>query len=43
MDNENEAEIKRALGIQSWRNLSKDKVIKFVLVVHALAPSAAPS
>ncbi|KIF69771.1 hypothetical protein HY68_16165 [Streptomyces sp. AcH 505] len=33
MDNENEAEVKRALGISSWRNLSKDKVIKFAAMM----------
>ncbi|WP_055585505.1 hypothetical protein [Peterkaempfera griseoplana] len=33
MDNPNEAEIKRALGIRSWRNLSKDKVIKFAAMM----------
>ncbi|MGW2022066.1 hypothetical protein [Streptomyces decoyicus] len=33
MDNENEAKIKRALGIPSWRHLSKDKVVKFVAMM----------
>ncbi|MFF3201750.1 hypothetical protein [Streptomyces sp. NPDC002962] len=37
MDNENEAEIKRALGIQSWRNLSKEKVIKFAAMMPDMA------
>lgn len=30
MGYKNEAEIMRALGIESWRNLSKDKMIRFV-------------
>ncbi|MCX4845314.1 hypothetical protein [Streptomyces sp. NBC_00893] len=37
MDNENEAEIKRVLGIPSWRNLSKDKVVKFAATMPDMA------
>ncbi|MFI9326924.1 hypothetical protein ACIGZJ_05175 [Kitasatospora sp. NPDC052868] len=29
----NEAEIKQALGIESWRNLSKDKMIRFAAMM----------
>ncbi|MFD7222896.1 hypothetical protein ACFV9P_17965 [Streptomyces sp. NPDC059892] len=36
MDNEKEAEVKRTLGIRSWRNLSKDKVIKFAAMMPDL-------
>jgi hypothetical protein len=30
----NEGEIKQALGIESWRNLSKDKMIRFVMMTR---------
>lgn len=30
---QNEAEIKRALGIESWRNLSKEKMMKFAVMM----------
>ncbi|MGW4645828.1 hypothetical protein [Kitasatospora sp. NPDC004289] len=33
MHDEKEAETKRALGISSWRNLSKEKVLKFAAMV----------
>ncbi|MEU9199042.1 hypothetical protein [Streptomyces sp. NPDC048332] len=37
MDDKNEAKIKRALGIDSWRNLSKDKVVKFAAMMPDMA------
>lgn len=37
MARKNEDEIKRALGIQSWRNLSKEKVIKFAAMMPDVA------
>ncbi|CAG7643542.1 hypothetical protein [Actinacidiphila bryophytorum] len=37
MGKKNEDEIKRALGIPSWRNLSKDKVIKFAAMMPDMA------
>lgn len=33
MSYKNEGEIKQALGIDSWRNLSKDKIIKFAVMM----------
>ncbi|MEW2070310.1 hypothetical protein [Streptomyces sp. NPDC007346] len=33
MGYKNEAEIKQALGIESWRNLSKDKMIRFAAMM----------
>ncbi|AUG76692.1 hypothetical protein CFP65_1818 [Kitasatospora sp. MMS16-BH015] len=33
MDHEDEAELKRALGIRSWRNLSKEKVVRFAAAI----------
>jgi hypothetical protein len=33
MKYKNEAEIKQALGIESWRNLSKDKMIRFAAMM----------
>ncbi|MEI5585057.1 MULTISPECIES: hypothetical protein [unclassified Agromyces] len=33
---ENEEEIKKALGIESWRNLSKDKMIRFAAMMPAM-------
>lgn len=33
MNYKNEVEIKRALGIESWRNLSKDKMIRFAAMM----------
>lgn len=37
MGKKNEDEIKRALGVRSWRNLSKDKVIKFAAMMPDMA------
>jgi hypothetical protein len=37
MGKKNEDEIKRALGIRSWRNLSKDKVIRFAAMMPDMA------
>ncbi|MEU3567682.1 hypothetical protein AB0E96_04500 [Kitasatospora sp. NPDC036755] len=37
MENENEARIKRALGIPSWRHLSKDKVVNFVAAMPEMS------
>jgi hypothetical protein len=36
-----EDEIKRALGIDSWRNLSKDKMIRFVAMMPDMGPEVA--
>jgi hypothetical protein len=33
MQYKNEKQVKKALGIQSWKNLSKDKVIKFAAMM----------
>jgi hypothetical protein len=33
MGYKNEVEIKQALGIESWRNLSKDKIIRFAAMM----------
>ncbi|MFH9967666.1 hypothetical protein ACH4PR_40945 [Streptomyces mirabilis] len=33
MKYKNEAQIKKALGIESWRNLSKDKMIRFAAMM----------
>ncbi|MFF0476593.1 hypothetical protein [Streptomyces sp. NPDC004284] len=37
----NEEEIKRALGIDSWRNLSKDKMIRFAAMVPDMGTEVA--
>ncbi|MFF4245465.1 hypothetical protein ACFYY2_13470 [Streptomyces sp. NPDC001822] len=37
----NEDEIKRALGIESWRNLSKDKMIRFAAMMPDMGTEAA--
>jgi hypothetical protein len=34
MKYKNEGDIKQALGIESWRNLSKDKMIRFVMMTR---------
>lgn len=36
-----EAEIMKALGIDSWRNLSKDKVVRFAAMMPKMAPEVA--
>jgi hypothetical protein len=41
MGYKNEAEIKQALGIESWRNLSKDKMIRFVAMMPDMGTEVA--
>lgn len=41
MGYKNEAEIKRALGIESWRNLSKAKMIRFVAMMPDMGTEVA--
>ncbi|MCR3740277.1 hypothetical protein BS35_002832 [Actinomadura glauciflava] len=41
MDYKDEAEIKQALGIKSWRNLSKDKVIRFAAMMPDMGTEVA--
>jgi hypothetical protein len=33
MKYKNEIQIKKAMGIESWRNLSRDKVIRFAAMM----------
>ncbi|MFC5641394.1 hypothetical protein [Kitasatospora cinereorecta] len=37
MGSADEAEVKRKLGIQTWRNISKDKVLKFAAAMPEMA------
>lgn len=37
MGNVNDSAVKRKLGIQTWRNLSKDKVLKFAAAMPEMA------
>jgi hypothetical protein len=41
MKYKDEDEIKRALGIESWRNLSKDKMIRFVAMMPDMGTEVA--
>jgi hypothetical protein len=41
MEYKNEAEVKQALGIESWRNLSKDKVIRFAAMMPDMSSEVA--
>ncbi|MET8771656.1 hypothetical protein [Streptomyces sp. NPDC004658] len=41
MGYKNEDEIKRALGIESWRNLSKDKMIRFAAMMPDMGTEVA--
>lgn len=41
MGHKSEAEIKQALGIDSWRNLSKDKMIKFAAMMPDMGTEVA--
>ncbi|MER6332209.1 hypothetical protein ABT298_23330 [Streptomyces sp. NPDC001034] len=41
MGYKSEAEIKRALGIESWRNLSKDKMIRFAAMMPDMGTEVA--
>ncbi|GLX50260.1 hypothetical protein Shyhy01_32100 [Streptomyces hygroscopicus subsp. hygroscopicus] len=41
MGYKSEAEIKQALGIDSWRNLSKDKMIRFAAMMPDMGTEAA--
>ena len=41
MDNGSEDEVKRALGIESWRNLSKEGVMRLVAMMPEMSTEVA--